>query len=81
MVRHLDSSILFVRRFIHVKLRDGLLVEIEVQHAPGFGRGAVKDGEVPEKSLENEAISGFPVPGRGRAGPFEARRSRSGWKG
>jgi len=35
---------------------------------------------VSEKSLRNEAISGFPVPGRDRAGPFLACRSRSGWK-
>jgi hypothetical protein len=31
-----------------------------------------------EKSLENEAISGFPVAGKGRAGPFLSCRSRSG---
>lgn len=32
---------------------------------------------LPEKSLRNEAISGFPVPGRNWAGPFLARRSPS----
>jgi len=39
-----------------------------------------RDGEVSEKSLRNEAISGFPVPGRDRAGLFLPCRSRSGWK-
>jgi hypothetical protein len=38
------------------------------------------DGEVSEKSLRNEAISGFPVPGRDRDGPFLPCRSRLGWK-
>ena len=33
-----------------------------------------------EKSLRNEAISDFPVPGRDRAGPFLPCRSCSGWK-
>ena len=41
----------------------------------------VRDGAVSGKSHENEAISGFPVPGRGRAGPFVGRRSRLGLKG
>jgi len=31
--------------------------------------------------MNNEAIAGFPVPGRGRAGPFVTRRNRSRWKG
>ena len=35
------------------------------------------NGEVAEKSLRNEPISNFPVPGRNRAGPFLACRSRS----
>jgi hypothetical protein len=40
----------------------------------------VRDGAVSGKSHENEAISGFPVPGRGMAGPFVGRWNRSGWK-
>jgi len=36
------------------------------------------DGEVSEKSLGNGAISGFPLPGRDRAGPFLSCRSRTG---
>jgi hypothetical protein len=43
--------------------------------------GAGKGGEeVSEKSVRNEAISSFFVPGKDRAGPFLACRSRSGWK-
>jgi hypothetical protein len=39
-----------------------------------------RDGEVSDKSRENEAIPAFPVPGRGRVGSFVGRRSGSGWK-
>jgi hypothetical protein len=35
-------------------------------------------GEVFEKSLEDEAISGLALPGRDTAGPFLPCRSRSG---
>src|SRR5260370_31724878 len=36
------------------------------------GRRKQGDGEVSEKSLENEAISGFPVLGKGSAGPLRS---------
>jgi hypothetical protein len=39
-----------------------------VQQNPNYEGVGV--GEVSEKSLENEAVSGFPSPGRGWAGPF-----------
>jgi hypothetical protein len=52
--------------------------------AEGKQTGRRKEGEdreVSEKSLENRAVPGFLVAGRGRAGPLVGRRSRLGWNG
>jgi hypothetical protein len=39
------------------------------------------DGGVSEKSLENEEVPGFPVPGRGRTGPFVVQPKSLGMEG
>ena len=68
------------------RLFGSMVWRIEALPVPAGGEGELYwaqeggDGEVSEKLLRNEAMSGFPVPGRDRAGPFLACRSRSGWK-